>query len=617
MGWRGLWAPAVVLSAMTGCNALLSNKLYGLDPGDASVYPPDAIAPDSGPSEAGGPLAVDSGGAEVADAEGGKDAGPDIGTDADRADAADGGCMSLTEVHSCGSCTMDCAQFPHVSATGLGCAGGRCTYSCLPGYADCADSGAGCTTALSSPSSCGGCGVVCSGATPVCLQSDGGTEGCASDCPAGQTNCNGACSDLQTDRSNCGACGASCARLAHVSTAGLACSAGKCSYLCAAGFADCGNTGTGCNTSLGTATNCSGCGAGCSGATPSCGPAGGTYACNTGCAAGQANCSGTCATLATDTNNCGSCGHACAVGGQQCVGASCQCPASQLNCSGICQSANACGGCGTLVATPGANCGTCGTYVCSADKTSVTCNDPGTTNSCPTWCTAQSVPSGVAASDYQCVDFDNGMPSTSTWTQTVSGSAALARSTAAADSAPDSLAVSVTGGSDNATLTWNDVGSTPVKSISVLFAINPMSNFIHASGGNIDLACINTGSNSTCIYYTNNGTDANGNTGFTGISAFSDYNGGSVSFGPCQLSTTNLNSNVWNTVEVDMTIGNASGGSTTGQGQILINGTVANSSCIGQFMNSTVANVVIGPAAVSATFGWSGYFDNITVAVKR
>jgi alpha-tubulin suppressor-like RCC1 family protein len=39
---------------------------------------------------------------------------------------------------------------------------------------------------------------------------------------------------------------------------------------------------------------------------------------------------------------------------------------------------NACGGCGTLAGVPGSTCGSCGTYACSADKTSVSCdNDPG------------------------------------------------------------------------------------------------------------------------------------------------------------------------------------------------------------------------------------------------
>ncbi len=549
MRWRRLWAAVLALSTTAGCNALLDNKLYDL--GDASADR-DATTRAPGPDAAMPEDASDD--ATIATAESGTDAGEGEG-----GDGGDGGCTSLADIHTCGSCTTDCARLPGVSATGLGCANGSCTYSCASGYADCTDAGSGCATMLTSPSNCGGCGMTCSGATSVCVQSDGGTQSCASGCPAGQTNCSGTCAILTTDSNHCGTCGTACP------TAQM-CQSGAC-------------------------------------------------ACPT--AANPDLCGTVCTNTLTDTGHCGSCGMACTVGGQQCVGGACACPGSEINCGGTCTSPNSCGGCGTLNPAPGGPCGTCGTYVCGASKTSVTCNDPGTTNSCPTWCSSQPAPSGVLASDYQCVDFDNGLPGASTWPQTVSGSGALARSTAAADSAPDSLAVSVTGSSDVATLSWNDVGSTPVKSYSAIFGINPMTNFVHASGGNIELACINTGSNSTCLYSTNNGTDANGNTGFTGISAFSDYNGGEVAQGPCELSVTSLNPNVWNTVEIDMTVGTASGGTTTGQGQILINGTVANSSCVGVFMNSTTVNFVLGPEATDATFGWSGYIDNIRVSVKR
>jgi hypothetical protein len=776
MRWQVLWVVwvgALALATSAGCNSILGNKLYEL--ADDAGQPGDRDATTPGDDRGGG----------AGQSEAVSDDGP--GGPGDDGPAGDGGCTSLADIHTCGSCTTDCAQYPFVSASGLGCNGGRCTYSCLPGHADCGDAGTGCTTVLSLPSSCGACGVTCMAPTPVCTTSEAGVETCASSCPSGQTNCSNTCSNLTTDSSHCGTCatacpssqtcdggvclcpstsspdlcgtactnkltdgancgscghtctggqtcqagvcacpagqnlcsgtcvnlsgtdvnscggcGTSCAALPHVSATGLACSAGKCSYQCAPGYADCGSTGTGCNTPLGTASNCSACGATCSGATPSCGPAGSTYACSTGCASGQANCSGTCATLASDGNNCGTCGHACpaaetcqssacacpstsspnfcgsvctntqtdtsncgscshacpsaqtcaagtctcpssvnptlcgtactntqtdssncgscgktcTVTGQQCSGGACGCPGGQIVCGSVCQTANACGGCGTLSPGPNTKCGTCGTYVCSADKTSVSCNDPGTTNSCPTWCTSQAVPSGVATSDYQCVDFDNGLPSSSTWPQTVNGSGALSRSTAAADSAPDSLAVSVGGSNDNAAITWNDVGSTPIKSYSVIVAINPTTSLVTGSGGNIQLLCVNTGSNSTCLYYTNGGADGNQNSPFTGISAYSAYNGNSVIFGPCALSVTSLQANLWNTVEIDMTIGSGSG-AISGTGKILINGTVANSACAGAFMNSTTLNVVVGPEATEATFPWSGYFDNITVAVKR
>jgi hypothetical protein len=329
-------------------------------------------------------------------------------------------------------------------------------------------------------------------------------------------------------------------------------------------------------------------------------------------------CGTACTNTQTDSNNCGACGRACSVAGQQCASGNCQCPSGTLSCSGSCQTPNKCGGCGTLSTNPGAACGTCGTYVCSSDMTSVSCNDPGTTNSCPTWCSSHPAPSGVAASDYECVDFDNGMPPTSTWSQTISGSGTLARSTAAADSSPDSLAVNVTGGSDAATLSWMDMGSAPISAISVSFAINPTPNFnIHPSpGGNIDLACINTGSNQTCLYYTINGNDPLGNSGFTGIGGFSIYAGGEVIRGECPFSVTNFNANVWNTVEIDITT-NTTGADAV---QMSLNGTVVTNStnCGGQFGSDTMATIVLGPAAVNTPFfGWQGFLDNITVAVKR
>ena len=86
-------------------------------------------------------------------------------------------------------------------------------------------------------------------------------------CPAGQTNCNGVCHDLQTDESNCGACGASCGGV-------QGCCSGVCKNL---------------NTDE---ANCGACG-------------------NT-CAAGQTCCSGVCKNLQADPANCGTCGTVCA-----------------------------------------------------------------------------------------------------------------------------------------------------------------------------------------------------------------------------------------------------------------------------------------------------------------
>jgi alpha-tubulin suppressor-like RCC1 family protein len=59
---------------------------------------------------------------------------------------------------------------------------------------------------------------------------------------------------------------------------------------------------------------------------------------------------------------------------------------------------NACGGCAVLAGIPGARCGSCGTYVCSADKNSVACdNDPGL-NACGGCGTLSGVPGTACGS---------------------------------------------------------------------------------------------------------------------------------------------------------------------------------------------------------------------------
>jgi hypothetical protein len=119
-------------------------------------------------------------------------------------------------------------------------------------------------------------------------------------CPAGQTNCDGECKNLQNDETNCGACGASCGAV-------QGCCGGVCKNL---------------NTDE---ANCGTCG--------------------NVCGAGLTCCSGVCVSTDVSPVNCGSCGNICPAPTVLCLGGNCckpptsACPvvgADPACCSGVC-----------------------------------------------------------------------------------------------------------------------------------------------------------------------------------------------------------------------------------------------------------------------------------------
>ncbi|HLK35647.1 MAG TPA: hypothetical protein VKU41_02770, partial [Polyangiaceae bacterium] len=258
---------------------------------------------------------------------------------------------------------------------------------------------------------------------------------------------------------------------------------------------------------------------------------------------------------------------------------------------------NACSGCGALSATPGAACGTCGTYVCTTDKTAVTCNDPGTTNNCPTWCTSHPAPSGVAATDYACADFDKGvLPSG--WTQTKSGSASLSVSMARANSTPDSLLTSVTANSaDVATLAFSPApGAASITSLSLSAEIDPVTaaQIVPTGSPGMDLLKISCGGNTVHLGYTEQGTDPSGGSNpYTGLYVYWVVVAGAAVAGMCPV-TANLNLNVWNAVELDLDISNL------GAISVIINGTTATSGCAASNSTDTVATMTVGLNGPSA-----------------
>jgi len=176
---------------------------------------------------------------------------------------------------NCGACGNACALpsvdggpgtwpcEPGVLAPNQGpiCANSACTIGCTNGYADCNDDhcGDGCETNLASdPKNCGACGHAC-GPEQLCIDGD-----CECSDPS-LTYC-GKCVDLQRDEESCGACGNVCPGLVEPWKSGNPlCVNGRCSYHCAAGYADCDHRiDNGCEVDLMVdPANCGSCGAHC------------------------------------------------------------------------------------------------------------------------------------------------------------------------------------------------------------------------------------------------------------------------------------------------------------------------------------------------------------------
>ena len=127
------------------------------------------------------------------------------------------------------------------------------------------------------------------------------------------------------------------------------------------------------------------------------------------CLSGQLDCQGTCASIQTDTNNCGACGYSCGPN-STCTSGVCGCIPTAENCGGTCtsfQDPNDCGACGNVCPAGGPNCNStsqggtpvtsaacgCGTGsigICSGGETcnpsTGVCSCPSGDSFCPTGC---------------------------------------------------------------------------------------------------------------------------------------------------------------------------------------------------------------------------------------
>ncbi|HTB73416.1 MAG TPA: hypothetical protein VK762_09245 [Polyangiaceae bacterium] len=202
-------------------------------------------------------------------------------------------------------------------------------------------------------------------------------------CDATELRCGGVC--VPNDPRNCGTCGHDCTNLKNVSGT-VTCVSGVCTFdpsACSAGFGHCTtNPDNGCETSIGTASDCGACSNACGTAAPICSSSGSSYACVTGCsAAAPTKCGGTtCVNTTNDAQNCGSCGAPCttsvAHATATCANSQCgySCTASYPNpCSGGCvnfgNDTSNCGACGQACPVP-AN----GSATCTGTGCGISCN---------------------------------------------------------------------------------------------------------------------------------------------------------------------------------------------------------------------------------------------------
>ncbi len=234
----------------------------------------------------------------------------------------------MVDPENCGACGRACPK-PTLGAL-FACVEGKCVMSCdgtiYPPTLDCdgvLDNG--CEVSLGSNDNCSMCGDKCTDPQESCIRRLTGAFGCG--CGKGFLLCTDPdtrCVDPRNDDENCGACGNACdpvgGAVAPPQNMYFGCFAARCGEpKCMLGYGNCdGELKNGCEASLFSRENCGRCGNACAAGqdclpdrwgNPQCMcPSGKTY-CSLGCMGPL--CFGECFDLATDPNNCGSCGYAC------------------------------------------------------------------------------------------------------------------------------------------------------------------------------------------------------------------------------------------------------------------------------------------------------------------
>ncbi len=159
-------------------------------------------------------------------------------------------CVSNSSVATCGASCTPCTPPPNATAT---CNGTACGFKCSPGFHKCGE-------VCVSNSDVATCGASCTACTPPANSTptcDGKT--CGFSCNAGLHLCGGAC----VSNTDVATCGGACAPCPGGPNGTATCDGVTCGFTCTNGFADCDKK-PGCEvTSASDSANCGVCGHKC------------------------------------------------------------------------------------------------------------------------------------------------------------------------------------------------------------------------------------------------------------------------------------------------------------------------------------------------------------------
>ena len=223
------------------------------------------------------------------------------------------------------------------------------------------------------------------------------------------------------------------------------------------------------------------------------------------------------------------------------------------------------------------------------------------------WCAMQTVPSDVATGDYQCLDFESGLPPSAAWVPELKGPQA----NISASNSPASVHFTLGSGGEAAKLIWTTLGGSRIKSASTAAQIRPS-----ALAGPIDgavreeLLCVVFGSSRTCLSYAYQLSVSSEPHPYTGYLIERLITSGAAYTISCPI--TALAANSWNAIE--MRVDNADVSSVT---EVLLGG-VSAGRCATGFDDGASASVELGVATPpDSPFVIDAAYTRVVASVHR